>query len=111
MFKNILDLPQVAGYSPNQNIELFYSIQYTVKTIDEGLYHTAKEKAIGIYESLSDEQLQWLHDIGDRYQELQGNQVARLIFAQDSVEYVVKLYELNKDITKKYSNLIEDLPF
>jgi hypothetical protein len=102
MFKNILDLPQVSGYSPNQNIELFYSIQYTVKSIDE---------RYAIYEALDDTQLSWLYDIGDRYQELQGNQVARIIFAQDCVEYVGKAYELDKDINNKYNNLTEDLPF
>jgi hypothetical protein len=111
MFKNILDLPQVTGYSANQNIELFYSIQYTVKSIDERYSTTTKVKAIAIYEALDDTQLSWLYDIGDRYQELQGNQVARIIFAQDCVEYVKKAYELDRDINNKYNNLTEDLPF
>ena len=112
MFKNILDLPQISGYSPMQNVELFYSIQYTVKSIDENEDTCSVRKmAIQIYETLDSNQLDWLHDIKDSYKELVGNQAARIVFAQDCIKYTHKLYELNKEISEKYSNLIEDLPF
>ena len=112
MFKNILDLPQISEYSPMHNAELFYSIQYTVKSIDENdEMSSIKDLAIHIYESLNNDQIHWLQDIKDEYKCIGNIQAQRIVFAQESINYAGKVYELNKDIVRKYSALIEDLPF